>query len=92
MCLPSGIYGIEAITITDLTPSLLSQLFAESDKIDLVLFGVGTSIGSIPKDLETNLGSSSLRYDIMDTGSACRTYNVLLAENRSISGVLLSIE
>ena len=30
--------------------------------------------------------------DIMDTGAACRTYNVLLAEGRRVAAALLPVE
>jgi uncharacterized protein len=36
--------------------------------------------------------AAGIGYEVMDTGAACRTYNVLMAENRKVAAALLMIE
>lgn len=43
----------------------------------------------IPGDLRTALRNAGIVPEPMDTGAACRTYNVLLAEDRRIAAALL---
>ena len=43
----------------------------------------------LPKDLRNALRDAGLSVDIMDTGAACRTYNVLMAEGRQVACALL---
>ncbi len=61
-------------------------------KPDVLLLGTGTSIAFLPKELKQALKA---RYDIipdvMGTGAACRTYNVLLSEGRHICAALLPL-
>jgi uncharacterized protein len=33
----------------------------------------------------------ALALDVMDTGAACRTYNVLLAEGRPVAAALMAV-
>lgn len=92
LCLPSGIYGCDATTITDLDKTTLSPLFSESSPLDFVLLGVGSVIVSVPESLVSLFSSIDLRYEVMSTGSACRTFNVLLSEGRSIGAILLAVD
>lgn len=67
-----------------------SVLFAESDNLDVVLVGCGARMGSIPFALRQALKERGLAVEFMDTGAACRTYNVLMAEGRRVAAALLT--
>jgi uncharacterized protein len=60
--------------------------------IDVVLFGVGSCARPLTPALKESLARRGIRADIMDTGAACRTYNVLLAEGRRVMALLLPVE
>ncbi|MEM6811490.1 MAG: Mth938-like domain-containing protein [Pseudomonadota bacterium] len=51
---------------------------------DVFLLGCGSDMAFLPKDLKNTLRSKGLSFDVMDTGAACRTYNVLMAEGRRV--------
>jgi uncharacterized protein len=43
----------------------------------------------VPPALRQALRAQGVVIDAMDTGAACRTYNVLLAEDRRVAAALL---
>jgi len=69
----------------------LAPLFAEGRRCEILLFGAGARPWPLPTDLRHELRNMGVIADVMDTGAACRTYNVLLAENRLVSAALLPI-
>ncbi len=64
-------------------------LAAQADEIDVVLLGTGNGMKFFPPILKDKLKSRGLMIEAMDTGAACRTYNVLMAEGRRVAAVLL---
>ena len=45
----------------------------------------------IPNDLRECIRALGVGVDSMDTGAACRTYNVLLAEGRRVAAALMLV-
>lgn len=60
--------------------------------VELLLVGCGPEIAPVPADLRLWLKEAGIAMDRMDTGAACRTYNVLLAEDRRIAAALIAVE
>ena len=58
-------------------------------KPELVIFGSGSRIRFVRPALLRALIERRIGIETMDTGAACRTYNVLLAEGRSVLAALL---
>ncbi len=58
-------------------------------KPELVIFGSGPRIRFVKPALLKALISRRIGVETMDTAAACRTYNVLLAEDRSVVAALL---
>jgi uncharacterized protein len=56
---------------------------------ELVLFGSGVRLRFPPPALLKPLIDARIGIETMDTAAACRTYNVLLAEGRSVVAALL---
>ncbi len=56
---------------------------------ELVLFGSGPRLRFAPPALLRPLIDARIGIETMDTAAACRTYNVLLAEGRSVVAGLL---
>ena len=56
---------------------------------ELVLFGSGRRLRFPPAALLRPLIEAGIGFETMDTAAACRTYNVLLAEGRSVVAALL---
>jgi len=60
-------------------------------EIDVVLLGCGARMQFLPRDLKADLSARGLIVDVMDTGAACRTYNVLVADGRRVVAVMFPI-
>ena len=77
------------------TVSKLVQLTAESiaaePPIELLLIGCGTRVDRVPGDVRDILRARAIIVDSMETGAACRTYNVLMAEERRVAAALIAI-
>src|SRR5215472_3061886 len=50
--------------------------------IEILLLGCGRRMEPVPGELRRALRQSGIVVDAMDTGAACRTYNILLSEER----------
>ena len=46
----------------------------------------------LPSKLQTGLRAMGFGIDVMDTGAACRTYNVLIGEERRVAAALLPVD
>jgi len=58
-------------------------------KPELVIFGSGTRLRFVPPRLYRSLIEAHIGLETMDIGAACRTYNVLASEGRSVLAALL---
>ena len=69
----------------------LEPVIAASDEIDVVLIGQGADMAPLAPPLRRMLEEAGLGVEAMSTPSACRTYNVLLAEARRVAVVLQAL-
>jgi uncharacterized protein len=75
------------VTVQDLTPQHFSDI---PPGLDVLLLGTGKTMQFVPPALRAALKAAGLpAIDSMDTGAACRTYNVLLAEGRRVAACLM---
>jgi uncharacterized protein len=64
----------------------------QARSVELVLIGCGARTGSIPVSLRQALRAAGVVMEAMDTGAACRTYNVLMAEGRRVAAALIAVD
>ncbi len=77
--------------IADLTRQIIDE-FEGDDAPQILLVGCGSSIGLVPDDVRAGLRKRGIVVEPMDTGAACRTYNVLLTEDRRAAALLIATE
>lgn len=58
---------------------------------DVLLLGTGASASVLPPMLRQKFRDEGLSVDVMDTGAACRTFNVLMAEGRRVAAALIPL-
>ena len=58
---------------------------------ELLVVGCGSRSVFVPPAVRAALKDIGLSLEVVDTGSACRIYNVLLAEGRRVAAVLLPL-
>ena len=75
--------------VSDMGVHDFSLLFCDSGNIDVLLMGCGRTMAPIPFDLRRALKDKGIVIEFMDTGAACRTYNVLITEGRRVAAALL---
>jgi len=56
---------------------------------EVVLLGSGNAMRFPGPELLRPLVNSGIGYEVMDTGAACRTYNILAAEGRIVAAGLI---
>ncbi|MFP4648242.1 MAG: Mth938-like domain-containing protein [Halorhodospira sp.] len=78
---------IQAQTLTELTAQDLAAALALEP--ELILLGTGVSQGFPERELIRSLISAGIGFEAMDTAAACRTFNVLMSEDRRVCTLLL---
>lgn len=63
----------------------------ESGTVDLLLLGCGTRMAMVSPELRQGLRRVGVVIEPMDTGAACRTYNMLMADGRRVAAALIPI-
>lgn len=92
LCLPSGIHGWAFAKSASLAEADFAPVFEQAAEIGILLVGTGNEMVPLPKTLKERFREAGVAVDIMTTGSAVRTYNVLLAEDRAVAAALLAVE
>lgn len=91
LALPSGVRAWEVTEPAGITPESLSPLLAEGGAVNLLLLGTGAEIVFVPEALRRFLKEAGIGLDVMQTGAAARTYNILMAENRKVAAALIAV-
>jgi uncharacterized protein len=92
LIVPSGIYAWNAVSIDDVTPEALAPFLREMAPLAIVLLGTGEAHVMPSEPVRRLFADARLGLEIMTTGAACRTYNVLLAEGRDVGAGLLAVD
>jgi uncharacterized protein len=66
----------------------LAPLLTADPATEILLIGTGTRHEMIAPELRAALKAHGIGIDTMDTGAACRTFNVLLGESRRVAVAL----
>lgn len=91
LILPSGMLGWRPATLSEVQLDDLAPVLAERSRIGFLLFGTGSAMALVPGPLRDLLGAANIGLEMMDTGAAVRTYNILLAEDRPVAAALLAV-
>ena len=92
LCLPQGMFAWDVSVAAEITAETLAPVFAIADDIDVLLIGLGPDMAAIPRELRDALREHRVIVEAVNTGSAIRTYNVLLAEERAVAAALIAVE
>lgn len=91
LVLPDHTLPWQVAEISHLTVASLSSVLDVAPPVEILLVGCGARAALIPPALRQELRSAGLVVDAMDTGAACRTYNVLRAEERRVAAALIAV-
>jgi len=74
-----------------LTLDALKPVLQAASALDILLIGQGPEIAPLDRAMRAACEGAGLGVEAMATPSACRTYNVLLTEDRRVAAVLLPV-
>ena len=93
LCLPSGVYAWPPSSPADIEDAhAFAPALAEKDALGLLLLGTGRHQRLPGSEVRRAFDAAGVALEAMDTGAACRTYNVLLAEGRPVGAALLAVD
>ena len=69
----------------------LAPVLDEGPAAGFLLLGTGATQVFPPRPLREAFAKAGIGLEAMDTGAACRTYNVLLAEGRIFAAALIAL-
>jgi uncharacterized protein len=69
----------------------LAAVVGAEPAVEVLLLGCGERAGRLPSALRDGLRREGIAVDAMDTGAACRTFNVLLQEDRRVAAALIAV-
>ncbi len=74
-----------------LSMEALAPVFETDEAPEILLLGLGASAVLVPAALRAAIRAEGTVVDAMNTGAACRTWNVLMAEGRRAAAALAPV-
>ena len=92
LCLPTGIYAWDVTSAADIDIASFAKVLDDKTDILFLLLGTGRTQIFPSRAIRNAFDVAGLGLEPMDTGAACRTYNVLLAERRPVAAALIAVD
>ena len=89
--LPGRTLSWDIAIYDDINIKNLVAVLEEVPRIEILLIGCGQMMQLLPRELTDACRREGLAVDAMDTGAACRTYNILAAEGRRVAAGLVAL-
>jgi uncharacterized protein len=84
--LPWRVDTLAAVTVESMAP-----ITEVEPAVELLILGCGREFAPAPPSLRDALRAHGIVIEAMATPAACRTYNVLLAEDRRVAAALIAV-
>ncbi len=81
--------------LSDLSANHFAELWSDDfvgERPEILLFGTGSQHTFPAMSLLVELKKHNLAVEVMNTRAACRTYSVLVGENRPVAAALLQLD
>ncbi len=91
LLLPDGPQNWPVDSVSALTSNDFIPVVEQKQAIDILLLGVGKSNQPLPREVRLALEAEDIHVEVMDTGAACRTFNVLIEEGRRVFAALIAV-
>lgn len=88
---PESVYSWDVTKTEDITPASFSRVIENADDIEILLLGMGSRLTPVPMVWRQALKPHGIVIEPMDTGAACRTYNVLVSEARRVAAAMIAV-
>lgn len=91
LVLPRQTLAWPVAAMADLAPDSLAAIIAAEPRPMVLILGCGKGMQPVPRAIRDHLRAAGIVVEPMDTGAACRTYNVLLTEGRDVAAALIAV-
>lgn len=91
LVLPDQMLPWEVTDAANITLPALHAILHHNASIELLLIGTGIRTALIDPAIRQLFKSKGIATDVMDTGAACRTFNVLLSEGRKAAAAVIAV-
>ena len=91
LCLPDGIWAWPVSDPAQIGEAALARVFDNAAAIDTLLIGTGAGVWLAPEPLRNALRAVRIVLDVMQTGPAIRTYNIMMGEGRRDAAALIAV-
>lgn len=92
LCLASGMHAWGLTRGDALTPADLAMALADAGRIGFLLLGTGRTQVFPTPELRAAFAAVDIGLEVMDTGAAARTYNIMLGEGRPVGAALIAVD
>lgn len=92
LVLPDGTVQGWTADLGALAAESFAAIIAASPIPEILLLGCGRHAVFVPPPVRQRLRDAGIVIDAMNTGAACRTYNVLIAEERRVAAALIAVD
>lgn len=87
--LPDTVFTLPTKTLSQLNQDDFHHITENAKYIDLLLIGCGITQQQLSPEWRQHLRAHHMIVETMDTPAACRTFNVLLSEERNVAALLI---
>jgi uncharacterized protein len=91
LILPDRTTAWPVAKLAEVTVASLEALLEAEPKVEILILGTGPRFALVEPALREELRARGAILEAMDTRAACRTFNVLLAEDRRVGAALIAI-
>ena len=88
---PTEIHGWDITEFESLNDEKIKELIDKLLGVEILLLGTGKEFAVLPTKMRETFLQHNISVDVMDTGAACRTYNVLMSEERPIAAAMIAV-
>ena len=91
LMLPGGVLAWNITDFSELEEASFAAALDQADAMDVFLLGCGPEMLVPPVEVSAAFARRDVTLEPMNTGAACRTYNLLLSEKRPVGAGLIAI-
>ncbi len=91
LVLPDRVVPLSEGRVDDLSADSLAPVVAQDPPVDVLLLGCGGRTALPSPSLRRALREAGVSTEPMPTDAACRTFNMLIAEDRRVAAALIAV-
>lgn len=82
---------INASNLQEINQNFFAEIGNILSEQEIMLVGYGTNSDFFPAEIEKFLRDKKISIDYINSGAACRTYNILLSEERKVCAIIIPV-